>query len=71
MEDRALQDSDPYSLVGQINARSGVVLIACEGGCSCWGIDQPSVSDDFGLRYLNLRTWCCFGRAAGVRFNGF
>ncbi len=39
------------------------MLIACEGGCSCWGVDQPSVSDDFGLRYLNLRTWCCFGGA--------
>ncbi len=22
------------------------MLIACEGGCSCWGIDQPSVSDE-------------------------
>ncbi len=26
------------------------MLIACEGNCSCWGVDQPSVSDDFGLR---------------------
>ncbi len=66
MEDLALRDSDPERLVGQINARSGVVLIACEGGCSCWGINQPSVSDDFGLRCLNLRTWCCFGGAASI-----
>ncbi len=61
MEDRVLRDSDPLSLVGQTNTHGGVVLIVCEGSCSCWGIDQPSVSDDFGLRYLNLRTWCCFG----------
>ncbi len=34
-------------------------------------VDQPSVSDDFGLRYLNLRTVVCFGGAASVGFNGF
>ncbi len=71
MEDRALRDSDPSSLVGQDNACGCVVLIVCEGSCSCWGVDQPSVSDDFGLRSLNLRTWCRFGGAASVRSNGF
>ncbi len=44
MEDRAFRDSDPLCLVGQTNVRGGVVLIACEGSCSCWGVDQPSVS---------------------------
>ncbi len=71
MEDRALRDSDPYNLVGQNNACGGVVLIICEGSCLCWGVDQPSVSDDFGLCYLNLKTWCCFGGAASVGSNGF
>ncbi len=71
MEDRALRDSDPLRLVGQTIARGGGVLIICEGSCSCWGVDQPSVSDDFDLRYLNLRTSCCFGGAASVWSNGF
>ncbi len=46
------------------------MLIVFEGSCSCWGVDQPSVSDDFGLCYLNLRMWCCFGGAASVGSNG-
>ncbi len=49
----------------------GVVLIVCEGSGLCWGVDQLSVSEDFGLRYLNLRMWCCFGGPASVRSNGF
>ncbi len=36
-------------LVGQNNARGSVVLIVCEGSCSRWGVDQPSVSNDFGV----------------------
>ncbi len=47
------------------------MLIICEGSCSCWGIDQLSVSDDFGMCYLNLITWCRFGGAASVGPNGF
>ncbi len=47
------------------------MLIICEGSCSCWGVDQPSVSDDFGMCYLNLITWCRFGGAASVGPNGF
>ncbi len=43
------------------------MLIAGEGSCSCWGIDQPSVSDDFGLRYLNLR---CGVASAGQLVSG-
>ncbi len=71
MEDRALRDSDPLSLVGQNNAFGCVVLIVCEGSCSRWGVDQPSVSDDFGMCFLNLRTWCRFGGAASDGSNGF
>ncbi len=34
------------------------MLVVCEGSCSCWGVAKPSVSDDFGLCYLKLRTRC-------------
>ncbi len=43
------------------------MLIVCEGSCSCWGFDQKSVSDDFGLCYLNLRT--CIA-SAGLLVSG-
>ncbi len=58
-------------MVGQNNARGSFLLIVCEGSFSHWGVDQPSVSDDFGLCYLNLRMWCRFGGAASVGSNGF
>ncbi len=35
--------------------RSSVVLIICEGSCSRWDVEHPSVSDYFDLCYLNLR----------------
>ncbi len=31
------------------------MLIICEGSRSGWSVNQPLVSDNFGLCYLNLR----------------
>ncbi len=44
------------------------MLVVCEGSFSCWGVAKPSVSDDFGLCYLKLRTRCRF--SAGQLVSG-